>query len=150
MATYAIFEDLDGLAVGLVLARGDAAPQQPAADQASGTPVDWFEVLGTDARRSQQFYAEIFGWQLAVADSGYGMVDTGTVRGIRGGIGAGEPGPWVTVYASVPDVAAVLDRAVELGGSHVHGPVAVDNHLQTGALRDPAGNIVGVYHHQPH
>jgi hypothetical protein len=32
----------------------------------------------------------------------------------------------------------------------VHGPVAVDDHMQTGALRDPAGNIVGVYHHQPH
>ena len=151
MATYAIFEDPDGLEVGLVLARGDvAAGPQAAPEAASGVPVDWFEVLGTDAKRSQQFYAEIFGWQLSVADSGYGMVDTGTTRGIRGGIGAGEPGPWVTVYASVPDVAAVLARATELGGSRVHGPVAVDDHLRTGALRDPAGNIVGVYHHPPH
>jgi uncharacterized protein len=149
MATYAIFEDLDGLAVGLVLERGDAAAQS-APDQASGTPVDWFEVLGADARRSQQFYAEIFGWQLTGSVPGYGMVDTGSGHGIRGGIGAGEPGPWVTVYARVPDVAAVLARAAELGGSRVHGPVAVDDHMQTGALRDPAGNIVGVYQHARH
>lgn len=150
MATYAIFEDLDGLEVGLVLDRGGAAEPQPAPEAASGVAVDWFEVLGTDAKRSQQFYAEIFGWQLTVADSGYGMVDTGTTRGIRGGIGAGEPGPWVTVYASVPDVAAVLSRATELGGSRAHGPVAAGGHRETGALRDPAGNIVGVYHHAPH
>jgi len=157
MATYAIFEDLDGLAVGLVLVPAAALAGQPppgpdskVAESAGAAPVDWFELLGTDATRSQQFYAEIFGWQLNVADSGYGMVDTGTGRGIRGGIGAGEPGPWVTIYASVADVAATLARAAELGGSRVHGPVAVDDHMQAGALRDPAGNILGVYHHAPH
>jgi len=157
MATYAIFSDPDGLAVGLVLGPAAAgavqpqpAPDGPVPDAAGGAPVDWFEVLGTDAKRSQQFYAEIFGWQLNAAVAGYGMVDTGTSRGIRGGIGAGEPGPWVTVYASVADVAAVLATAAELGGSRVHGPVVVDDHLQTGALRDPAGNIIGVYHHRPH
>jgi len=157
MATYAIFEDLDGLAVGLVLGptAPGASPPQPApageipADSGAA-PVNWFEVLGTDVRRSQQFYTEIFGWHLAAATPGYAMVDTGTTRGIRGSIGAGEPGPWTTVYASVPDVAAVLARATELGGSRVHGPVAVDDHMQTGALHDPAGNIVGVYHHAPH
>jgi hypothetical protein len=157
MATYAVFEDLDGLAVGLVLARAQPAPDQPQpvpdsepAGSAGAAPVDWFEVLGSDARRSQQFYAEIFGWQVTGPDSGYGMVDTRTGRGIRGGIGAGEHGPWATVYASVEDVTAVLAQAAELGGSRVYGPVAVDDHMQTGALRDPAGNIVGVYHHQPH
>jgi uncharacterized protein len=156
MATYATFEDLDSLAVGLVLGpaagagQPPPAPDSPVPEQAGIAPVDWFEVLGTDAKRSQQFYAEIFGWQLTVAESGYGMADTGTSRGIRGSIGAGEPGPWVTVYASVADVPAVLARAAELGGSRVHGPVAVDDHMQTGALRDPAGNVIGVYHHAPH
>jgi len=157
MATYAIFEDLDGLAVGVVLAHAGATPdqQQPApvsaaAGNADAVPVNHFELLATDAKRSQQFYAEIFGWQVTTADTGSGMVDTRTGRGIHGSIGAGEPGPWVTVYAHVGDVAAVLAKATELGGSRVHGPVAVDDHLQTGALRDPAGNIVGVYHHAPH
>jgi predicted enzyme related to lactoylglutathione lyase len=54
------------------------------------------------------------------------------------------------VYASVPDVEAVLARAVELGGAREYGPNPVDDHMQTGALRDPAGNVFGVYHHAPH
>jgi predicted enzyme related to lactoylglutathione lyase len=78
------------------------------------------------------------------------MVDTGTSRGIRGGIGAAEAGPWITVYASVTDVAATLASATRLGGSRLHGPVAVDDHMETGALRDPAGNVFGLYHHRPH
>jgi hypothetical protein len=152
MATIAIFEDLDSLAVGLVLgpAQPQPAPGSVDSDAAGSAPVDWFEVLGTDAKRSQQFYAEIFGWQLSATGPSYGMVDTGTSRGIRGGIGTGEPGPWVTVYARVPDVAAVLAKAIELGGSRVRGPDAVDDHMQTGVLRDPAGNIVGVYQRAPH
>jgi predicted enzyme related to lactoylglutathione lyase len=157
MATYALFEDLDGLVVGLVLGAGEsgvpitAQAETPAADEPGGVAADWFEILGTDAARSQRFYSEIFGWQVSAAEGArYAAVDTGTSRGIRGGIGGGDPGPWVTVYASVTDVAAALDAAAELGGSAVHGPVAVDDHMQAGALRDPAGNVFGVYHHGPH
>jgi uncharacterized protein len=151
MATFAKFEDLDGLVIGLVL--GPASPEDdatPAAAAAPGAPVDWFEILGADPGRSQRFYAEIFGWQMSDAGPGYRMVDTGTARGIRGGIGTGQQGTWATIYASVGDVEAVLARAVELGGAREYGPVAVDDHMQTGALRDPAGNVVGVYHHPPH
>ena len=79
------------------------------------------------------------------------MIDTGTSRGIKGGIGAGtDQSRWATVYASVPDVERVLTRAVELGGAREYGPNPVDDHMQTGALRDPAGNVFGVYHHAPH
>jgi hypothetical protein len=28
--------------------------------------------------------------------------------------------------------------------------MAVDDHMQTGAFRDPAGNVFGVYHHGDH
>lgn len=157
LSTYALFEDLDGLLVGLKLSAGasgvaTAAETEPsAAGQPGGSAVDWFEVLGTDAARSQRFYAEVFGWQVsAAAGSGYGMVDTGTSRGIRGGIGAGRPGPWLTVYCTVPDVAATLDAAEQLGGSRLHDPVAETDHLESGALRDPAGNVLGVYQHLSH
>jgi predicted enzyme related to lactoylglutathione lyase len=146
MATYALFEDLDGLIIGLVLATGKPA-LGPAAG--SGTPVDWFEILGADAARSQRFYTEIFGWR-ASATGDYAMMSTGSETGIQGGIGPAELGTWATVYASVADVEAVLARAEQLGGSRVYGPNPVDDHMQTGALRDPAGNLFGVYHHAPH
>jgi len=152
MVTYARFEDLDGLVVGLVLAEPDlgAAGQSgvPGPSTGAGAPVDWFEVLGSDTDRSQRFYSEIFGWKASEAGPGYRMIDTG--RGIRGGIGGGQQGIWATVYARVPDVGAVLARAEELGGARELSPVAVDDHMQTGALRDPAGNVFGVYSHQPH
>ncbi len=150
MVTFAQFSDPDGLLIGLVLAPSDPA-QVMAPSPGSGAPVDWFEVLGTDTDRSQRFYAEIFGWQASAAGPGYAMVDTGTGRGIKGGLGVvADQGSWATVYASVPDVEAVLARAVELGGAREYGPNAVDDHMQTGALRDPAGSVFGVYHHAPH
>ncbi len=40
--------------------------------------------------------------------------------------------------------------AESLGGSRIYGPMAVDDHIQTGAFRDPAGNVFGVYHHGAH
>jgi uncharacterized protein len=150
VVTYAVFSDPDGLLVGLVLA--PANPDQVIAPSpGAGAPVDWFEVLGADATRSQRFYAEIFGWHANPVGPAYAMIDTGTSRGIRGGLGAvPDEGCWATVYASVPDVEAVLTRAVELGGAREYGPRPVDDHMQTGALRDPAGNVFGVYHHAPH
>jgi uncharacterized protein len=150
MVTFAKFSDPDGLVIGLVLAPADPA-QAMLPSPGTGAPVDWFEVLGADADRSRRFYAEIFGWQASAAGPGYAMVDTGTGRGIKGGLGVvAEQGTWATVYASVPDVEAVLARAVELGGAREYGPNPVDDHMQTGALRDPAGNVFGVYHHAPH
>ncbi|HTA11182.1 MAG TPA: VOC family protein [Streptosporangiaceae bacterium] len=150
MVTFAQFADPDGLLIGLVLAPSDPA-EVMAPSPGTGAPVDWFEVLGSDRDRSQRFYAEIFGWEASAAGPGYAMVDTGTSRGIKGGLGVvADQGSWATVYASVPDVEAILTRAVELGGAREYGPNPVDDHMQTGALRDPAGNVFGVYHHAPH
>jgi predicted enzyme related to lactoylglutathione lyase len=148
MVTYALFEDPDGLLVGLVKDEPppDGAPVGPSAGD--GAAVDWFEVLGADAGRSQAFYRELFGW--TVGEGRYGQVDTGVAGGIGGGIGAGGEVRWATVYASVADVEATLARAEALGGGRVYGPRLVDDHMRTGALRDPAGNVVGVYHHPPH
>jgi uncharacterized protein len=140
MATYALLSDPSGMEVGLVLAT-ERQPGEPA-----GAPVDWFEVLSPDADRSRRFCTEIFGWQLKGTE--YGMVDTGA--GISGGIGPAQNAGWVTVYAAVDDVESVLVRAAELGGSREYGPVAVDDHMQTGAFRDPAGNVFGVYQHPRH
>ncbi len=155
MVTFAMLADPDGLLIGLVQAAAASGEQaaELAPSAGSGAPVDWFEVLGTDADATQRFYAELFGWQVTGGGvPGYRMVDTGAGKGAAGGLGAhGEPGTaWVTVYASVPDVEAVLARAVELGGDRVYGPAAVDDHTRTGALRDPAGNVFGVYHHGEH
>jgi uncharacterized protein len=141
---FAMFDDPDGLLVGLMRAGATAdAVTRPPSD-GDGAAVDWFEVLGADAGRSQAFYAELFGWE--VPRSPYGLV----TAGIGGGIGAGGEGRWATVYASVADVEAALARAESLGGTRVYGPNPVDDHTDSGAFRDPAGNLVGLYRHGPH
>jgi predicted enzyme related to lactoylglutathione lyase len=137
---FAMFDDPDGLLVGLQRtgATADAVTRPPS--EGDGEAVDWFEVLGSDAGRSQRFYAELFGWE--VPSGAYGQV--------AGGIGAGGEARWATVYASVADVEAALARAEALGGTRVYGPKPVDDHTGTGAFRDPAGNLFGVYRHGPH
>jgi uncharacterized protein len=151
MATFAMFDDPDGLLIGLVQGQGTSEGAAAAAQRPSdggGAAVDWFEVLGADAGRSQAFYAELFGW--TVPGGAYGQVAPGAAHGIGGGIGAGGEDRWATVYASVGDVEAALARAEALGATRVYGPNQVDDHTRTGAFRDPAGNVFGVYRHGPH
>jgi uncharacterized protein len=148
LVTFAMFSDPDGNMVGIVEGEGGTAGGPSAGD---GVPVDWFEVLGSDAERTQRFYCELFGWTVNESGfPGYRLVDTKAGEGaIGGGLGGGgEAGTWATVYAKVPEVEPILARAVELGGSRVYGPDKVDDHTQTGALRDPAGNVFGVYEHR--
>jgi uncharacterized protein len=152
MLTFTMFTDPDGLLVGLVKAEPppEGTPLGPSAGD--GAAVDWFEVLGADAARTQRFYAAVFGWKRTDSGfPGYALVDTDAGgRGIQGGLGAGGGSRWATVYATVPDVERALVRAGQLGGSRLYGPNDVDDHTQTGAFRDPAGNVFGVYHHGEH
>jgi uncharacterized protein len=159
--TTAMLSDPDGLLVGLVRASAEPGHEDESSPSAgSGEPVDWFEVMGSDAARTQQFYAKLFGWTLD--DAGfpdYASVDTGTRRGIHGGLGGGQASRWATVYAQVADVDRTLSRAEHLGGSRVTDPsvpalksagriarYGFDDGMKTGALRDPAGNVLGIYH----
>jgi predicted enzyme related to lactoylglutathione lyase len=141
---FAMLHDPDGLLVGLL--RGDASfgAVTAAPSAGDGAAVDWFEVLGADAGRSQAFYAELFGW--TVPGGAYGQVSPEGGRGIGGGIGAGGAQRWATVYAGVADVEAALARAETLGGTRVYGPIEAGEGTRTGAFRDPAGNVFGVYH----
>lgn len=143
VVTFAMFNDPDGLLIGLMKPMaGDPGPSD-----GEGEAVDWFEVLGKDASRTQSFYRELFGWSID-EDTSYAMVDTGAGRGAAGGIGASDEGStWATVYASVEDVEKCLTGAEELGGQRVYGPLEVADSTTTGAFRDPVGNVFGVYHY---
>jgi hypothetical protein len=150
VTTFAMFDDPDGLVIGLVKSPDPEQGTPPGPSSGDGTAVDWFEVLGSDAGRTQAFYAEMFGWTIDPGAEGYGLVDTGAGRGIPGGVGAAGPESWATIYANVPDVERTLARAEQLGATRVYGPMDVDDHMQSGAFRDPAGNVFGVYHHEDH
>jgi predicted enzyme related to lactoylglutathione lyase len=141
--TFAMFNDPDGVLVGLI----KPMPGEPEPSSGDGEPVDWFEVIGVDAGRTQSFYRELFGWD--VDDTpGYAMVDTGAGEGAAGGLGGTSEHDeiWATVYAQVDDIEKYLSKAQELGGQRVYGPRSVGENTTTGAFRDPVGNVFGIYH----
>jgi uncharacterized protein len=160
-ATIAMFNDPDGLLIGLVQAPAEPSePGQQAPSAGSGEPVDWFEIFGADAGRTQRFYAELFGWRIDNSSyPDYAVVDTGSSRGIQGGIGGGVDSRWAIVYAGTADVDETLARAESLGGSRVAAPDVIAlklaartalygsaGDMNLGEFRDPAGNVFGVYH----
>ena len=161
VVTIAMFNDPDGLLVGLVRAPAEASGGDgPAPSAGPGAPVTWFEVMGSDAARTQRFYVDLFGWTVdSAAFPGYATVDTGTGRGIQGGIGGGAESRWATIYAKVADMDQTFSRAEKLGGSRILDPGvpalkaaaraalygSPDDHMKTGAFRDPSGNVFGLF-----
>ena len=112
-----------------------------------GAPIVHFEINGIDFRRSEDFYRNLFGWQIQdVPAINYGMVDTGVKMGINGGIGQLDPGemPFVTFYVQVEDLQTYLDKAVSLGGRIII-PITVVPDMVTFALfSDPDGCRIGL------
>jgi predicted enzyme related to lactoylglutathione lyase len=109
-------------------------------------PVTWFEVLGNDGGKLQQFYGRLFGWTFDVIQPiNYGVAKTGDGRGIMGGVGQTFPGTrsWVTFYVETPNVTASLDQAATLGGRIVT-PRTVMPDVTLGVFEDPEGHVIGL------
>jgi predicted enzyme related to lactoylglutathione lyase len=120
-------------------------------------PVVHFEVVGKDPARLRDYFSELFGWNFAVpspvaeevsAPNEYGFLDLVTAddgTGIRGGVGGG-PGyeSHAVFYVGVQNVEAALQRAEDLGGTRVMGPVVSPNGLVVGHFKDPEGTLIGV------
>ena len=117
-----------------------------------GQPVIHFEVIGKDAKALQDYYSELFGWEIDASNPmGYGIVQrdgntNADGAGIGGGVGGGMEGydGHVTFYIEVPDVEAALAKAESLGGSRVMGPEKVMDVVELGLFNDPEGHMVGV------
>ena len=117
-----------------------------------GQPVVHFEIVGQDSAKLHDYYAELFGWEIAADNPmGYGLVAReGNLNadgiGIGGGIARGPEGyaGHVTVYVEVPDVEATLGQAESLGGTRMMGPEEVMEGLVIGLFTDPEGHTIGV------
>ncbi|MFZ5892057.1 MAG: VOC family protein [Myxococcota bacterium] len=110
-------------------------------------PVVWFEVLGNDESKLNRFYSELFGWKIdAQNPMRYGMVDTGTKKGIPGGIGPTSAGarPGVTFYVASDDLDASLERAKQLGGRVVLPPTQKKGGPLLALFEDPEGHLIGL------
>jgi len=110
-----------------------------------GNPVAWFEVVGKDGKKLQDFYGGLFGWKIdANNPMNYGMTDA-SETGIGGGIGGSQDGSTqLTFYVAVDDLQAALDKAGTLGGKTVMDPMDVPGGPTIAMFADPEGNVVGL------
>jgi predicted enzyme related to lactoylglutathione lyase len=120
-----------------------------------GQPVVHFEVIGKDAARLQNYYSELFGWEIDANNPlSYGTVardgnTNAAGAGIGGGVASIGSSPdyagHVTFYVEVPDVEAALAKAERLGGTRLFGPDAVPGtELEIGQFTDPEGHMIGL------
>jgi predicted enzyme related to lactoylglutathione lyase len=87
-----------------------------------GQPVMQWQILAKDPAKVEEFYTKLFAWEIQANNAlNYRMVDTGSERGINGGIWPAPPqGPsLVSLYVEVDDVATYVSKATELGGKVV-------------------------------
>ena len=112
-------------------------------------PVVHFEFRANDRGQSQEFYSNLFGWQIDNEDAmNYGMINTNSEVGIGGGIAGPMPDapshPGVTVYVEVDDLQAYLDKAESLGGKTIVPPMEIPDVVALAMFSDIAGNVVGL------
>lgn len=113
------------------------------------SPVVHWEIAGRDAAKLQEFYGDLFDWEINAQEEmdGYRLVERS-----EGGIGGGllqtterMPTSHVIFYVQVDDLQASLDNAVALGGQSVMPPTPIHGIGAFAIFADPDGNNIGMF-----
>jgi len=108
--------------------------------------ICYIELPAVDVKRSADFYAKVFGWQIRKRGDGQLAFDDaiGEVSGtwVLGRPASSKPG--LLVYIMVDSVAKTIDTVVASGGELVQ-PIGADAPEITARFRDPGGNVIGLY-----
>jgi predicted enzyme related to lactoylglutathione lyase len=108
--------------------------------------ICYVEIPALDVARSAEFYRAVFGWQVRQRGDGATAFDDG-VGQVSGAWVLGRPPsptPGLLIYVMVDSVADTITRATAAGGELVQ-PIGVDAPEITARVRDPAGNVIGLY-----
>lgn len=115
----------------------------------AGTPC-WVDLMTTDLQAAQEFYAPLFGWQLAVGPpetGGYTVADVGgrAVAGLGAMQGGMEHPPVWTTYLATEDAAATAQAITAAGGQVLMEPMDVMHLGVMVVAQDPTGATFGVW-----
>lgn len=105
-----------------------------------------FEILGQSGPSLQEFYRQLFDWNInADNPMNYGLVEK-TAGGIGGGIGAPQDGQpqHVTVYVEVRDTDEYLAKVEQLGGTTIMPTTVIPDMVTFALFADPDGNVIGL------
>lgn len=108
--------------------------------------ICYIEIPALDIDRSAAFYADVFGWEIRRGDDGSLTFDD-TVTEVSGTWTRDRrpsTDPGLLIYIMVADAEAAIERVLAAGGEVV-SPVDPAGQERFAHLRDPAGNVLGVY-----
>lgn len=111
-------------------------------------PVTQFQIISKHPQQTAAFYAELFGWRVTSDNAlGYREIDTGSARGINGGIWPAPPqvGDFVQLFITVNDVRSAVERANGLGAKTVIAPTLLPAGEEMAVLQDPGGMSFGIW-----
>jgi predicted enzyme related to lactoylglutathione lyase len=109
--------------------------------------ICYLQIPALNIESSSSFYAAVFGWQLrrspdrVAFDDGVGEVSGAWVTGRPP-----SATPGLLVYVMVDSVAKTIEAVTANGGGLVQG-IGGDPGEVTARVRDPAGNVIGLYEH---
>jgi uncharacterized protein len=124
-----------------------SAPDDPGVEATVARPggISYLGLPALDAAESAEFYRAVFGWEVRGTPDRLSFSDgTGHVIGHwRTDLpAAGEAG--IRPYIYVTRLDEVRARAVEQGAEVVSAPYP-EGSLTIATVRDPAGNVIGIW-----
>jgi len=133
---------------------------QPKANQGIGIAgVDgtlcWADLMTADILRARQFYADLFGWEIAPGQndpSGYLHIKNGEafIGGIPpAGLQPGVPPHWL-LYFLASDCDGAAAKAKSSGAKIHYGPTTMEGVGRWAVAADPQGAVFAIFQPLPH
>jgi uncharacterized protein len=111
-------------------------------------PVMRWQILAKNPDKAAEFYTTLFSWTVNADNAlGYRMIDTGSERGIQGGIWPSPPEghSFVQLYIEVDDVAGSVAKATAMGASVIVPPQTLPDGEELAIVLDPEGIPFAVF-----
>jgi uncharacterized protein len=128
-------------------------PVEPSADSRVTRPggLSYLHIPAVDTRESAVFYERVFGWDVHGHETERPSFDDGTghVSGAWMTDLAVSNEPGLLPYIYVSDIDDTTAKIEPNGGQIVEGP-RPEGTLRVATFRDPAGNVMGVWHETRH
>ena len=115
----------------------------------------WADLMTTDVARAREFYAVLFGWDVAPGQndpSGYLHIKNG--EAFIGGIPPvgpqpGVPSHWL-LYFLASDCDGAAAKAKSLGANIYYGPTTMEGVGRWAVVADPQGAVFAIFQPLPH
>src|SRR5438128_5120141 len=119
--------------------------EMPKVPRGSGEhPIALVVVAAKDLTAASEFYCKLFGWQVhpMSAELAGAVAPAGPAAALRSNVPAGFPG--IVPYIAVPDVDAMLARAVAAGGTVERAARSVPMVGKLARFKDPSATMYGL------